>query len=106
MHRPIASSSVFHAIADDSRRALLDRLRLRPLNAGELAAGFAMSRPAVAKHLKVLHDAGLVATEKTGREVIYRLCPAPLAAVQDWLTDYRGFWESSLNELKRHLEKG
>jgi|SRR4030081_2307012 DNA-binding transcriptional ArsR family regulator len=104
MHRAQASEDVFRAIADPTRRAILDRLRAGPANAGALAADFRSSRPAVSKHLRVLREARLVVDTRVGRERLYTVDPIPLQSVAGWLEGYRSFWESSLTRLKRHLE--
>jgi DNA-binding transcriptional ArsR family regulator len=104
MHRAQASDDVFRAIADPTRRAILDRLRAGPANAGALAADFRVSRPAISKHLRVLREARLVADTRVGRERVYAFAPAPLQAVAGWIEGYRAFWQSSLAQLKRHLE--
>jgi len=89
MARARASIDVFHAVADPTRRAILDRLTGRGMAVSELAAGFAMSRPAVSKHLRVLRDARLVQEAKVGRQRIYRLTPDPLRVVSQWIESYR-----------------
>jgi DNA-binding transcriptional ArsR family regulator len=104
MHRAQASEDVYRAIADPTRRAILDRLRAGPANAGALAADFRTSRPAVSKHLKVLRDARLVVDTRVGRVRLYEVDPIPLQSVAGWLEGYRGFWQQSLDRLKRHLE--
>jgi len=104
MHRARASDDVFRAIADPTRRAILDRLRAGPANAGALAADFRSSRPAISKHLRVLRDARLVADRRLGRERVYTVDAARLQAVAGWLEGYRLFWQSSLSQLKRNLE--
>lgn len=105
MHRAQASDDVFRAIADPTRRAILDRLRAGPANAGALAADFRSSRPAVSKHLRVLREARLVSGIRVGRERFYTVDPVPLQAAAGWLEGYRSFWQSSLDHLKRHLEE-
>jgi DNA-binding transcriptional ArsR family regulator len=105
MHRAKASDDVFRAIADPTRRAILDRLRAGPANAGALAADFRSSRPAISKHLRVLRDARLVADRRVGRERVYSVKPLPLQSVVGWLEGYRSFWQSSLTQLKRNLEE-
>jgi DNA-binding transcriptional ArsR family regulator len=100
----LAKSDPFRAIADPTRRAILDRLRAGPANAGALAADFRSSRPAVSQHLKVLRDARLVIAQRIGRERIYTVNPAPLQSVAGWLEGYRAFWQASLTNLKRKLE--
>ena len=105
MHRPKANADVFRAIADPTRRAILDRLRVGPAPVNQLASDFDQSRPAVSKHLRVLREANLVSEERVGRERLYRIEPAPLRGVVKWMETYRSFWEVSLGNLKRHLEK-
>lgn len=104
MARAEAHSDVFRAIADPTRRAILDRLRRGPVAVNALAADFAQSRPAISKHLRILKHAALVAEEKRGRERLYRLEPAPLGAALSWIESYRSFWQLSLTRLKAHLE--
>jgi DNA-binding transcriptional ArsR family regulator len=99
-----AKNHVFRAIGDPTRRAILDRLRAGPANAGSLAADFHQSRPAISKHLRVLRAASLVAHHAVGRERRYTLNSVPLQMVAGWLEGYRAFWESSLAQLKRNLE--
>src|ERR1700748_690196 len=100
MPRAHARQDVFRAIADPTRRAILDRLRAGPANAGALAADFRSSRPAVYKHLKVEREAGLVVDTRIGRERVYAVNPAPLQSVAGWLEGYRAFWQASLTRLK------
>jgi len=105
MHRAKASDDVFRAIADPTRRAILDRLRAGPANAGALAADFRSSRPAISKHLRVLRDARLVVDRRVGRERVYSVKAVALQSVAGWLEGYRSFWQSSLTQLKRNLEE-
>jgi DNA-binding transcriptional ArsR family regulator len=105
MSRIEANTDVFRAIADPTRRALLDRLRAGPANAGTLAADFRSSRPAVSKHLRVLREARLVVDTRIGRERVYAVNPVPLQSVAGWLEGYRAFWQVSLTRLKRNLEE-
>ncbi len=95
---------VFRAIADPTRRAILDRLRAGPTPVNALAAEFDQSRPAISKHLRVLREARLVTEERSGRERLYELQPAALQSVVAWIEGYRGFWQVSLANLKRRLE--
>jgi len=97
-------SSVFHAIADPTRRAILDRLRGGGQAVNEIAGRFNVSRPAISKHLRVLHDAHLVTEARDGRNRIYRLNPEPLRELDIWLDEYRRFWSVSLLNLKKHVE--
>ena len=106
MARARASIDVFHAVADPTRRAILDRLQGGGVAVAKLAAGFEMSRPAVSKHLRVLRDARLVREDKEGRQRVYRLTPGPLRDLSIWVESYRSFWPANLMSLKRHLEGG
>ena len=99
-----ADNDVFRAIAEPTRRAILDRLRAGPAPVNALAADFAQSRPAISKHLRVLKDAKLVSEHRDGRERVYELEPMALQRVAGWVEGYRSFWQRSLNNLKRHLE--
>jgi len=93
-------SATFAALADPTRRAILARLALGETSVKELAEPFAMSLPAVSKHLKVLEKAGLISR---GREAQWRPCrldPGPLRDVAAWLEHYRVFWDRSLDRLE------
>lgn len=96
---------VFAALANPTRRALLDLLRERPQPVAELADRFDMRRPSVSEHLKVLRDAGLVVDERRGRQRIYRVEPAPLVEVAEWLHPYEAFWRDRLAGLRRLLDE-
>ncbi len=100
-----AQPDVYRAISDPTRRAILDRLRAGPAPVNELAGAFEQSRPAISKHLRVLREARLVSERRSGRERFYELEPRPLQQVAGWLEGYRSFWQISLTNLKRHLEK-
>ena len=96
-------STTFAALADPTRRAILARLASGETSVTELAEPFAMSLPAVSKHLKVLERAGLIAR---GREAQWRPCriePGALKQVDDWLERYRQFWDQSLDRLDHYL---
>jgi DNA-binding transcriptional ArsR family regulator len=101
---PEALDAVFFALADGTRRQLLARLRGERQTAGALAEGFALSRPAVSRHLAVLRAAALVREEKRGRERVYSLAPGRLAEAAAWLEDYRLFWTARLHDLKTLVE--
>jgi DNA-binding transcriptional ArsR family regulator len=97
-------STIFAALADPTRRAILARLAEGPATVKELTAPFAMSGPAVSKHLRVLERAGLIAR---GREAQWRPCrleAAPLKEVADWAENYRRFWDESFERLDDYLE--
>jgi DNA-binding transcriptional ArsR family regulator len=97
-------SAVFHAVADPTRRAILDRLRDGGLAVNEIASRFEVSRPAISKHLRVLHQAHLVLEVREGRNRVYRLNPEPLRELDRWLEHYRRFWTLNLMSLKKHVE--
>ena len=98
-------STVFAALADPTRRAILARLTTGEATVTELAEPFAMSLPGISKHLKVLERAGLIAR---GREAQWRPCrleAGPLKDVDDWLGQYRRFWEQSFDRLDEYLHE-
>ncbi len=95
----------FSALADPTRRAILARLALGGASVGELAAPFAVSAPAISKHLKVLERARLLSREKDGRIHRCRLEPAPMHEAAAWIEYHRRFWEDRLDELERYLEQ-
>jgi DNA-binding transcriptional ArsR family regulator len=105
MHRARAAADVFHAIADPTRRAILDRLRAGPTPVHALASDFRQSRPAISQHLRVLREARLVSQQRAGRERLYRLQSAPLQRVAGWIEGYRSFWLVNLDNLKRYVEE-
>jgi DNA-binding transcriptional ArsR family regulator len=105
MPRARSQADVFRAIADPTRRAILDRLRAGPTPVNALAADFHQTRPAISKHLRVLRQARLVSEARAGRQRLYQLQPRPLQQVAGWVEGYRAFWLSSLNTLKRYLER-
>lgn len=97
---------VFSAIADPTRRQLLDLLsEAGDLPLHEMTARFAMGRTGVAKHLAILKEAGLVEGGKVGRETRYRLNAAPLREVQEWVSFYTHFWTRRMDRLKDLLEE-
>lgn len=96
-------SNTFAALADPTRRAILARLAADETSVTELAEPFAMSLPAVTKHLKVLERAGLI---RRGRQAQWRPCKLtaePLREASDWMAQYRAFWEGSLDRLEDYL---
>ncbi|MEP7027286.1 MAG: metalloregulator ArsR/SmtB family transcription factor [Candidatus Eisenbacteria bacterium] len=95
--------ATFGALADPTRRAILARLARGPATIGELATPFAMSLPAVSKHVRVLEGAGLIARARTGREHHITLSEAPLIDAAQWIHDSRRFWEQSLDRLAEYL---
>ena len=92
-------------LAEPTRRRILDELRLAERSVGDLVAALAMSQPAVSKHLKVLREAGFVASRTAAQQRIYRLEPGPFRALDAWLAPYRRLWNRHLDALEHHLEE-
>ena len=105
MPRAQANSDVYHAIADPTRRAILERLRKGPAPVNAILRLFPQSRPAISRHLRVLREARVVVEQRNGRERIYRIEPEELRHVATWIEGYRSFWQSSLENLKSYLEE-
>jgi DNA-binding transcriptional ArsR family regulator len=103
MSRPTAHADVFQAIADPTRRSLLDQLRQGEQPVKQLAEPFEVSLPAISQHLGVLCEAGLVSQRKVGRQRFYRLNPEPLQQVSSWVGHYEVFWQNKLDALSDHL---
>ena len=105
-HRSVTYSPevAFSALADPTRRAVLDLLRAGTRPAGEIARAFPVSRPAISKHLRILRRAHLVEERREGRHRMYQLNPEPLKAVDSWIEQYRSFWSASLTNLKEFVE--
>jgi DNA-binding transcriptional ArsR family regulator len=102
--RAAIGEAAFNALADPTRRAVLDLLRAGTRPAGEIARAFPVSRPAISKHLRILRRAHLVEERREGRHRLYQLNPEPLKAVDSWLEHYRQFWTVSLTNLKSFVE--
>lgn len=100
-----ALSATFSALADPTRRAILARLSEGEKSVTELAAPFAMSLPAVSKHLKVLERAHLIERSREAQWRPCKLAPEPLKDVSDWLSQYRRFWEESFDRLDAYLNE-
>ena len=101
---PDRLSTTFSALADPTRRAILARLIAGEVSVTELAEPFAMSLPAVSKHLKVLERAGLIKRSREAQWRPCRLAAGPLKDAADWLEHYRHFWEESLDRLDDYLQ--
>ena len=98
-------NAVFRALADPTRREILNILRGGRQTVGGIAGHFRMSRPAISKHLRLLHSAGLVVTRRQGTANLCTLNARPLLALNDWLRDYEAFWSESLHSLKTYMEE-
>ena len=98
--------AVLHALADQSRRTVLEILRVHPATAGELAVALPIARPGVSRHLRVLREAGLVAVRQEAQRRIYSLRPEALVEVDEWLGDYRALWQNRLDALHTEIRRG
>jgi DNA-binding transcriptional ArsR family regulator len=97
-------TAIFGALADESRRRILDLLADGERPVGDLVDLVGLSQPSVSRHLKALRAAGLVESRTQGQRRLYRVIPEPLRDVDDWLTPYRGQWAGPLNALERHMQ--
>ena len=96
---------VFEALADPTRRRIVELLARRERSSGELAGHFELSQPAVSKHLRVLRDAGVVDVRGVAQRRIYRLDPTTLGRAEAWIARHRRFWEERLDALQAHVEQ-
>jgi DNA-binding transcriptional ArsR family regulator len=96
---------IFHALGDPTRRRLVDRLSQGPASVSELAAPLPISLPAVVQHLRVLHECGLVESEKVGRVRTCRVRPATMRQAERWIADRRAEWERRLDRLGEFLSE-
>ena len=98
-------TDIFKALADPTRRAMLERLAGAEMTATDLREGFAISQPAMSQHLAVLRGAGLISERREGRFVNYSVAPEGMAPLHDWLARYRAFWPSRIDNLKDLLRE-
>ena len=98
--------AVLRALADESRRTMLDALADGPATAGELAALLPIARPGVSRHLRVLREAGLVQVREEAQRRVYSLRAEPLAEVDEWLGRYRARWDNRLDALHTEIARG
>ena len=99
-----AADVVFHALANPTRRQVLERLSAGPATVSELAASFDMQLPSFVQHLSVLEDSRLVRSKKRGRVRTYEIAPARFKVVEDWLTARRQLWEARLDRFDRYVK--
>lgn len=99
-----ALDRMFHALADPSRRAMLERLAEGPASVGDLARPFSMALPSLMQHLRVLEGCGLIRTEKVGRVRTCRLEPHALKEAGDWIARQRAVWEARFDRLDAYLQ--
>jgi DNA-binding transcriptional ArsR family regulator len=105
MARSATTSDVFNAIAEARRREILDALIAGEKTVGAIVAGLSMSQPQVSKHLRVLSEVGLVRSRAEGRRRLYRLEPARLRPLQDWLAKYERAWQDRLDRMDEYLKE-
>ncbi len=98
--------ATWHAVADPSRRTVLEALRDGPTTAGQLAELLPIARPGVSRHLRVLLDAGLVQVRQDAQRRIYSLRPEPLAELDAWLSPYREIWQQRMAALHTEVARG
>ena len=96
---------IFNALADSTRRGMLERLSKGETNITSLATPFAMSQPAISKHVRILEEAGLIQRTKRGRESIIRANPATAKQVLDWISHYITFWEEQFDDVEAFLKQ-
>lgn len=101
----ILVQTVFDALAEPNRRAILGLLAERELSVGELEVRLELPQPLISKHLRVLRDTGFVESRSEAQMRVYRLRPEPLLALDKWLEPYRRYWSARLDALERHLDR-
>jgi DNA-binding transcriptional ArsR family regulator len=97
---------VLQALADPSRRTVLEMLRAHPATAGQLAEALPIARPGVSRHLRVLREAGLVDVQQESQRRIYSLRPDALVEVDEWLAPYRALWQNRMDALHTEIVRG
>jgi len=98
-------SSVFEAVADPTRRRIVELVSTQELPAGDIAGAFSVSRPAISRHLRVLREAGVVTARGDAQRRLYRLEPRALDELDQWIEKTRSFWAQHLDELDEHLKR-
>ena len=98
--------AALRALADGSRRTMLETLSRGPATVGELASALPIARPGVSRHLRVLREAGLVEVRQEAQRRVYSLRPQPLAEIDEWLSRYRALWEQRLDALHTEIARG
>lgn len=104
MARAATTSDAFNAVAEPRRRQILDLLADAELSVGDLVAAVGVVQPLVSKHLRVLREVGLVEVREDGRQRFYRLVPAPLRPIVDWLRPYERLWSERFEQLDAVLD--
>ncbi len=101
----MGTATTLRALAEPSRQAIFDLLRDGERPVGQLVGELSLSQPAVSKHLRLLKEAGLVEARVDGQRRVYRICPEPLAELDQWLAGYRDLWSHHLDRLEQHLDR-
>jgi DNA-binding transcriptional ArsR family regulator len=104
MVQSVAADNVFHALANSTRRRVLERLSVGPATVSELAAPFDMQLPSFVQHLSVLEESRLVKSKKRGRVRTYEIAPERFKIVEDWVTARRQLWEARLDRFDQHVK--
>jgi DNA-binding transcriptional ArsR family regulator len=104
MPRAAARSDVFNAIGESRRREILSYLALRERPVGEIVSTLRLEQPSVSKHLRVLHDVGLVHVRRDGRQMLYRTNAEAIRPLHDWASTFERFWRRQLNRVKDRAE--
>lgn len=106
MANDVGTTSVFSAVDDPTRRAMLDLLAARPRSAGEIVSQFSrLTQPGVSRHLRVLREAELVSVTVRAQKRIYALRPEGLHELHEWISKYQEFWADKIDALEHHLER-
>lgn len=105
MSRNAATMDVFHAVADPTRRRILDLLVEGERAVLDLVSSFEISQPSISEHLRILREVGLVSVRKSGRQRLYSLSPIYLRKIAGWLASYHRFWDKRLDRLGAYLEQ-
>jgi DNA-binding transcriptional ArsR family regulator len=103
---PVNLDRLFHALADPSRRRMVDRLSRGPASVKELAAPLSMALPSVLKHLRVLEAGGIVLSQKLGRVRTFRIEPQALATIEEWVVERKATWNDQFDRLEAYLADG
>lgn len=103
-NQSVQLNSVFQALADPTRRAVLERLSVGPAPMSALAQPFNMALPSFLQHMKMLEGCGLVRSRKTGRVRTYELAPESMQAAEDWMANQRSMWNKRLDQLEAYLK--
>ena len=101
----MSETDIFKALADPTRRSVLEQLASAEMTATQLREGFAISQPAMSQHIAVLRGAGLISERREGRFAHYRVAPEGMAPLHEWLAKYRAFWPSRIDNLKDLLKE-